>query len=82
MLATLSARPRAQFYIASKGVKELMGAVADVTDVVQPMLEEAKKVGRKDEKVDIAKRLLEKNLNIEEIKEITGLSAKELESLQ
>ena len=35
-------------------------------------------IGKKDTKLDIAKKLLNKNLTIQEIKEITGLNEKEI----
>ena len=45
-------------------------------------LEEGKKLGEKNEKKEIAKKLLEKNIDIEVIMETTGITKEELESLR
>ena len=45
-------------------------------------LEEGLKRGAKQEKIEIAKKLLAKNMPIEEIAEITGLEPSQIKSLQ
>ena len=45
-------------------------------------LEEGKRLGEKNEKKEIAKKLLEKNIDIEVIIETTGITKEELESLR
>ena len=61
-----------------EGVKKDMGAVADITDLVMPKLEEAKKEGIKEGKLEDARIMLEKGYPLTDILEITGLSQKQL----
>ena len=45
------------------------------------MREEGLNAGKKEEKIEIAKKLIEKNMKIEEIEEVTGLSKEEIKKL-
>ena len=45
-------------------------------------LEQGIEQGRKQDKLEIAKKLLEKKMNIEDIKEITGLTEEEINSIK
>ena len=38
--------------------------------------------GKKEEKIEIAKMMLQKNMNVKDIADITGLSIEEIEGLQ
>ena len=44
--------------------------------------EEGKKEGEKQKQIEIAKKLLQRNMNIEDIKEITGLTEEEISKLK
>ena len=62
---------------------------ADITDLVKPHLEEAKQKGKAEgfaegehkNKLETARKMIEKNFSHEEISQITGLSQEEIKSL-
>ena len=68
----------------------IMGAVADVTDIVLPKIEEAEKrgiekgkaEGRAEERAEVAKTMLLKGLASSEISKFTGLSEAEINELK
>ena len=61
-----------------------MGAVADVTDIVLPKIEEAEKKGREEGKVekgiDAARVMDKKDYPLNDIIEITGLTKEQLKN--
>ena len=61
-----------------------MGAVADITDLVMPKLEEAERKGRKEGRVEGVKasQMFTKGKSTEDIIKQTGLTKKQLKALK
>ena len=70
-----------EFMEKEEGEKE-MNFITMIAEKRDSFIEEGRKEGLKESSIRIAKKLLKKGLDIEEIKEITGLTKKEIHELE
>ena len=62
--------------------EEPVGAIADITELVEPRIRTARAKGKAEGRLQTAKAMLAKEYTIPEIAEITGIPQKEIKKLK